>query len=662
MPDKAEHIDRLKTALADRYRIERELGHGGMATVYLAEDLRHERNVAVKVLRPELAAVLGAERFLREITVTANLHHPHILPLHDSGEVDSFLYYVMPFVEGESLREKLNREKQLAIGESLEIAKAVASALDYAHRHEVIHRDIKPENILLHDGQALVADFGIALGVSAAQGKRLTETGLSLGTPEYMSPEQVAGERELDARSDIYSLACVLYEMLAGYPPFTASTAQAVLARHVTDPVPPITTVRSSVPAATVAALNKALEKAPADRFDTAKAFAEGLFAEAVAGEPEIKSIVVLPFANLSPDPENEYFADGLTEEIITDLSQIRSLLVISRNSAMQLKSTTKDTKTIGRDLNVRYVLEGTVRKAGDRLRIAAQLIDAETDAHLWADKFTGTLEDVFDLQEDFSRSIVDALQVELSPAESRKIAEHAAAGSVAAYDLYLLGRHHMNQVTKQSLNTAVEYFSRAVELQPDFAKAYAGLADSYMLLTQGSAEPPSEMFPKARAATLRALEIDALLEEAHTSLGGIRLFFDWDFDGAEAALRRAIELNPNYGQAHHWLAISFFGRGRHDEALDAMKRALALDPLSPYVNLNVSWARYERGREFGLQHLKRHLALVLEVLGEIDGRHPTATELALDGVAVAQGGLQTVKRVGHRVLIGRGHVTVQIP
>jgi serine/threonine-protein kinase len=282
-----------------------------------------------------------------------------------------------------------------------------------------------------------------------------------------------------------------------------------------------------------------------------------------------------------------------VTEEIITDLSQIRSLMVISRNSAMQLKNTNKDTKTIGRELGIRYVLEGTVRKAGNRLRITAQLIDAEIDVHLWADKFTGILQDVFDLQENVSRSIVDALQVELSPEEQKKITKHAAAGSVEAYDLYLLGRHHMNQLTKESLKTAVDYFQRAVARQPDFAKAYAGLADGYMLLTQGSAEPPLEMFPKARAATLKALEIDPLLEEAHTSLGGIRLFFDWDWDGAEAALRRAIELNPNYGQAHHWLAISLFGRGRHREALETMNRALSLDPLSPYVNLNVGWLHY---------------------------------------------------------------------
>jgi serine/threonine-protein kinase len=270
-------LDRLTAALADRYAIEHELGAGGMATVYLAHDVRHNRKVAVKVLRPELAAVLGGERFLKEIEVTANLQHPHILPLFDSGEADSFLYYVMPFVEGESLRDKLKREKQLAVEEALKITEAVAGALDYAHRQEIVHRDIKPENILLHDGQALVADFGIALAVSAAGGGRLTETGLSLGTPHYMSPEQATADRELDARSDVYSLACVAYEMLAGEPPHIGNNAQAIIAKILTDPPRPVRELRSTAPTHVEAVLDKALQKLPADRFATAKEFADAL-------------------------------------------------------------------------------------------------------------------------------------------------------------------------------------------------------------------------------------------------------------------------------------------------------------------------------------------------------------------------------------------------
>ncbi len=294
MPDL---LDRLKTAIADRYAIEREIGAGGMATVYLAEDLKHKRKVAVKVLRPELAATLGPERFLREIEISANLNHPHILPLFDSGEADGFLYYVMPYVEGESLREKLNREKLLAIDEALEISKTVAGALGYAHTQGLIHRDIKPENILFHEGEATVTDFGIALAMSAAGRKRLTETGMSVGTPDYMSPEQAMGERELDARSDIYSLACVLFEMLTGEPPYIGSTAQAIIAKRISDPVPSARRLRATVPNAADAALKRALAKTAVDRFPTATEFVEALFAG--DAEPDVSpamSIVVLPF------------------------------------------------------------------------------------------------------------------------------------------------------------------------------------------------------------------------------------------------------------------------------------------------------------------------------------------------------------------------------
>ncbi|MEE8361585.1 MAG: protein kinase [Gemmatimonadales bacterium] len=278
-------LSRLTAALSDRYTIEQEVGAGGMATVYLAHDVKHDRKVALKVLRPELAAVIGAERFLVEIKTTANLQHPHILPLFDSGEADSFLFYVMPFIEGESLRDRLEREKQLPIDDAVRLASEVASALDYAHRHDVIHRDIKPENILLHDGQALVADFGIALAASKAGGTRMTETGMSLGTPHYMSPEQAMGERELDARSDVYALGCVLYEMLTGEPPFTGPTAQAIVAKVMTaDPVPP-TELRKTVPFGIEAATLRALQKLPADRFTSPKDFAQALASpDTVAG------------------------------------------------------------------------------------------------------------------------------------------------------------------------------------------------------------------------------------------------------------------------------------------------------------------------------------------------------------------------------------------
>ncbi|MFL5494863.1 MAG: serine/threonine-protein kinase, partial [Gemmatimonadales bacterium] len=302
-------LTRLQAAVADRYRLDRELGAGGMATVYLAHDVRHGRPVALKLLRPELAAVIGAERFLAEIRTTANLQHPHILPLFDSGEADGFLFYVMPFVEGESLRDRLTREKQLPVGEAVRIASEVASALDYAHRHGVIHRDIKPENILLHDGQALVADFGIALAASRAGSTRMTETGMSLGTPHYMSPEQAMGEREIGPRSDVYALGAVTYEMLAGDPPFLGSTAQAIVAKVITEKAPPLTAARDTVPPAVAAAVHQALAKLPADRFASAAEFASALAGRMPAGSDSgaLQATTVLSVrsskAKLTPPP-----------------------------------------------------------------------------------------------------------------------------------------------------------------------------------------------------------------------------------------------------------------------------------------------------------------------------------------------------------------------
>ena len=474
-PGMDDQLHRLSDALAARYGIEHALGFGGMATVYLAHDIKHDRKVAVKVLRPELAAVLGGERFLNEITVTANLQHPNILPLFDSGEADSFLYYVMPYVEGGSLRNLIERKKQLAIAHALELVSQVSMALDYAHRQGVIHRDIKPENILLHENQPLIADFGIALAVSAAGGERLTETGLSLGTPQYMSPEQASGDRQLDPASDVYSLGCVLYEMLAGDPPHLGSTAQAIIAKIMTEKPSSISLLRDTVPPHIENALNRALAKAPADRFDSAAAFATALSTPADDVESGRKSIVVMPFADMSPDSDNEYFSDGLTEEIIADLSKLRALRVISRTSAMHLKGTTKDIKTIARELNCRYVLEGSVRKAGDRLRITAQLIDAESDAHVWAEKYNGVLKDVFDVQEQVSRSIADALAVELSPEEKRRIAERPIPNMVA-YDHYLRARQNLSQFTAVGTDDAIVHLQKGLGIVGENALLYRGM------------------------------------------------------------------------------------------------------------------------------------------------------------------------------------------
>jgi len=594
-------LDRLKDALADRYTIERELGSGGMATVYLAHDVKHDRKVAVKVLRPELAAVLGGGRFLNEIKVTANLQHPHILPLYDSGQAvgdgpgdvtapdrprpspTGLLFYVMPYVDGESLRDKLSREKQVSIDEALRIGSQVAEALGSAHRQGVIHRDIKPENILLREGHALVADFGIALAVSTAGGERLTETGLSLGTPAYMSPEQVAGDKAIDARSDIYSLACVLYEMLAGDPPFVAYTPRAVLAKHVTDPAPPITTVRPGVSSPVAHAIAKALCKAPSDRFDSAAAFVEALRADAVEIEPEIRSIVVVPFANRSPDPEQEYFSDGLTEELTADLSKIRALRVLSHNSAMQLKGTTKDTRTIGREVGVRYVLTGGVRKAGTSVRITAHLADTVDDSEVWTGKYGGELDDIFELQEDVSQAIVEALQVSLSPEEAQQLGARVIADP-RAYDYCLRARQDILLASKEAIERAIRLLTDAIAIEGENPLLLAMIGYAYVLyLRYRWAEDEDRVRKEVDHCLKRLQELEPESPREHFVRGMIALQRS-EMRQAIAELTQAFSGDRNSPVVLNSLLNVYLYVGRDKVSLTRLiDHLLTIDPLTPW-------------------------------------------------------------------------------
>src|SRR2546426_686343 len=343
----------LSAALGDRYTIDRVLGRGGMATVYVAEDRRHGRQVAIKVLRPDVAAAIGAERFLREITIAARLTHPHVLPLIDSGQAAGSLYYVMPYVRGETLRQRLVRERWLPLKDALGIARELGAGLDYAHREGFIHRDVKPENVLLADGHAVIADFGIARAIFQAGGDHVTEVGLAIGTPEYMSPEQAAGDRELDGRCDVYALACVIYEMLAGEPPFSGGSARAIVAKHLSEPPPPLRARRPDAPAAVEQALARALAKDPADRFASVAEFVVALEATHASGAAptlvgKTRSLAVLPFVNGSADPENEYLCDGVTDELINALTKVEGLRIASRTSVFALKGKPQDIRAIG--------------------------------------------------------------------------------------------------------------------------------------------------------------------------------------------------------------------------------------------------------------------------------------------------------------------------
>ncbi len=637
----SDQLDRLNAALADRYASERELGSGGMATVYLARDLKHHRKVAVKVLRPELAAALGLDRFLREIQIAATLNHPHILALYDSGEADGFLFYVMPYIKGKSLRQKLKREKQLSIDEALRITRQVASALDHAHVQGLIHRDIKPENILLHEGEAMVADFGIALAVSAAAGERLTETGVLVGTPEYMSPEQATGERALDARSDVYSLGCVLYEMLAGEPPYTGPTAQALIAKRLVDPVPGVRRVRAAVPAGVEQALMKALARVPADRFASAVAFAEALAKPDVV-QPGPRSIAVLPFLNLSAEPENEYFTDGITEDVIAHLSKIRALKVISRTSVMPFKAREQSLREVGARLQVATLLEGSVRRVGDRVRIVAQLIDAETDQHLWAETYDRQLTDIFVIQTDVALHIAAALKAELSPDEQARIRKEPT-GDLQAYQLYLQGRSCFVRYTSEGMHKGIEYFERAIEMDPNYALAYAGVAMAYTELGEGGALTPDLAYGRAKEAAANALRLDPGLAEAHCTVAYLKAVWDFDWAGAEREFKRALELSPSsadtydlYGRmcsaverydealameqraqeldpvAHRSdVATTLLRAGRYDEALLAATRAIEFDPHYDRAHSTLGWAYLKKGMsDEGLAQLERAVSL----------------------------------------------------
>jgi serine/threonine protein kinase/tetratricopeptide (TPR) repeat protein len=562
-------------ALGNRYTIEREIGRGGMATVYRARDPRHDRSVAVKVLNTDVAASLGTERFLQEIKTVAGLTHPHIVPVHDSGETSGVLFYVMPHIEGETLRERINRETRIPASEAVRIARQLAGALDFAHRHGVVHRDIKPENVILFEGEPLILDFGIAKALSVAGGETLTRTGIAIGTPAYLSPEQASGETMLDGRSDQYSLACVLYEMIAGTPPFVASTPQGVIAKRFSDKPAPIPS-SANAPAAVSDVLLRALSLDPADRYATVTAFAMALAAAVPAAgvESTRRSIAVLPFTNMSTDAENELFTDGISEEIINALTKVRALDVASRTSAFAFKGNKEDIGAIGRKLKVHTVLEGSVRKAGNRLRISTQLIDVATSFQLWSERYDREMEDVFAIQDEIATSIVNALKVVLTEKEEAAI-KQIPTQSVRAYEYYLRGRQLFHQRRPETLDAAEDLYRRAIALDPDYALAYAGLADCscFRFFEHAGGD---EALAQAESASRRALKLNPELAEAHASRG-LALTYQRRFDEAEEEFNRAMELDSALYEAPWYYARSLQAQGKFDKAVVMYERAAEL-------------------------------------------------------------------------------------
>ncbi len=644
----------LEAALADRYTIERELGRGGMATVYLARDLRHERPVALKVLHPELAASLGPERFLREIKMAARLQHPHILTVYDSGDAGGRLWFTMPFVEGESLRDRLRREQQLPVADAVRLTRETALALDFAHRHGAVHRDIKPENILLVDGQALVADFGIARAVGAGD-ERLTETGISIGTPAYMSPEQAAADKGVDSRTDIYSLGIVLYEMLAGEPPFSAPTAQAMIARRLIDTPRPLREVRETVPDGVSQAVARALAKAPADRFATAAEFARALeesgskttgsvaasapaltvaapsrvsrrpltLALAIgfvlglgvlfgwlrshggaepSGPGTTKLLAVLPFENLG-DSTDEYFADGITDEVRGKLATLSGLKVIASSSASQYKHSTKPPQQIAQELGVQYLLIGKIRwekrEGGQsRVRVSPELVQVSPGSAAttrWQQPFDAALTDVFQVQADIAGRVAQELNVALSDNSQQDLAAKPTQ-NLAAYDAYLKGIEALNQGNSPvTLRQAMGYFEQAIALDTVFASAWARLSQTASLLSVAGAPSPA-LAERSRGAAERALALAPDRPDGRAALGDYYRRVPRDYARALDEYAKGERQSPSNAQLFRGIGQAEQALGRWEPSLQHLRQAQRLDPRSGAVanvlTFALLWAR----------------------------------------------------------------------
>jgi serine/threonine-protein kinase len=630
MPTGEFEVAKVTRVLADRYRIQRVIGEGGMATVYLAEDLKHKRQVAVKVMRPELAATLGSDRFLREVEIAAQLNHPNILPMYDSGEAEGILYYVMPFVDGESLAARLSREGELPVPVALRIGREVAEALAYAHKRGIIHRDIKPANILLHEGHALVADFGIARALDA-EGEAITKTGLAIGTPQYMSPEQSTGDKTVDARTDVYALGAVIYEMLTGEPPFTGRSPQAVVARSLTERPRPLAATREGLPAGLEDVVSKSLSRSAADRYPTATALADSLTtvetgAVRVSG-PSVQSaspargrrwmipaavvaivlaagaffllrprpaaapagithVAVLPFQNQG-DSANNYIVDGMTDEVRGKLSQVNGLTVIANASSSQYRGSRLAPTQIAGELGAQYLLMGRVRWAGGgdsasrRLQLVAELVNGKTGSTDWQQTFDADLTDVFAVQGQVATRVAGALGAQLGAKESADLGKRPTENP-AAWDAYLKGRS-ITAGDPVSLRQAVDNFEQAVALDSGFADAWAGLANAATRLYSNGARDPS-VARRAGEAVDHALRLGP--ENANGAAAASRYYTSIVRDPAKGTeyIERAMQLAPNDPDILRSGAQADVSNGNYERATQRLERARELDPRNAAV------------------------------------------------------------------------------
>jgi serine/threonine protein kinase/Tfp pilus assembly protein PilF len=601
------------------YRILETLGEGGMGVVYKAEDTKLQRTVALKFLSPALTSDPEAKKsFINEAQAASALDHPNICTIYEINETaEGQVFISMAYYQGETLKNKIERGPT-SLKEAIHLTRQIGEGLSKAHEKGIVHRDVKPANFMVTDDQVIkILDFGVAKFQFKTD---FSSPGLIIGTPAYMSPEQASG-KQVDHRSDIWSIGVILFEMLTSSIPFQGNSDRTLMRAIVNDAPLSLSKFLGSFSANVQNIINKTLAKNPDERYQSIKEFLRDLdlverdklstadtHVVGVA-QPEIPSIAILPFIDLSAEKDQEYFCEGLAEEIINDLSRLKVLRIASRNSSFQFKGKNLNISKIGQNLNVQKILEGSIRKGGNRIRIAVRLINVSDGFLVWADTYERELADIFEIQDDISRSVVENLEIQLAGASVKELMKHYT-DNVEAYSSYLRGRFYWNKRTAESLKTSIDYFQSAIKIDSKYALAYSGLADAYIVLGLYGRSSPSEAMPKALQAAEQALQIDELLPEAHISLGCVRAVYEWKWSEAEDQFKRGIELKPEYAEAHHWYAINFLTPlNRFEEAVQEIKRALDLEPSSLVIRATVGLVYYfARQTDAAIDHFHRAL------------------------------------------------------